>query len=1097
MMLVPTNKVLSIVAKMDRQDPSAARTFLQFALYESMCDQAEAARDEVEPYVLAKMIDTLETARKTMLRNHVGKSINANGDSEDLPYAQGIAVLETHIEKSLSSILATIFNRKHPRGADGRWIHANVGGGTTASLTPMAAQASLHNEAEDKANDWKSQKLITDTTPITMHHRAHGAGGNPISGPAAVVSTTTTIGRLRNDARQLEDNEAGKYKLEGISVTNANKPPAANAKTRVALDIMAAAMGGDKGMGRRLTSGLPMDRDTGENKPQDQNAAEWNRISSAGDRQSYRRMSMTGDLLSRISAPGSTLDTVGGLAQLVGQIGPEAEKVLGPGVRRTAYRYRGTEKRPDRALVRGVAEANASARRLDVRPGKKDLDSYDPAKNAHTQSAVNAERSRLVDAAGVRGGMVSGRGADRTAPNPDADLVALTNHYWMDQRVPADFRTMGMRGDAAVVNLLDRLPSKELTELAVESGEMPPSQGVIINANGDVVTQAVGYNGDHYLPFDLKNLNSLHGGQYVRTRAAGGPTTEDLYTGLLSGARQIQVVSNSGVFTVEFDPDLRGGRRYSDKAGRMISRYGKLLETIVAGNIWQTDLPPEQIAELKQNALKSSQGDPAVYTEHLGILTRRARLASSIVGEDDELALEEAANNVALAAALKEAEERKAQGSRPMSTGERGRVMDDARRVYELKNKNTGARPLRLDGPGYDRALKTLRQEFPYFIRQAKWQSLPNYLKTRGIQNKQEFRHFYPADQGHVKPGQIHFKNKIPQRSGTTEPVSTDAGKTGAVSLPDAVVRSAPAIAVSTVSQAKFQREATKIVGAALGPLLEFAPPGMVAPTNAETPAERDAQAADDYSPAWFVHYKLTQLRDKPGVGKAGASTAFTKWLLTEAPESQRDKVIAGIPEAVAMADTEPEFNSGVVEQAGNKLVSLVEASFPFATAMEGTAPEMTTPGDRGWKPQRFPDIPTSVGAEAYDAFLADKIVSDPAFATAVKEFRQMPLLEDGKFDDQAAANLIEEDLDTYDNERSESGRGPLLATLTAHQKAWSFIKARHAAIILAKIGGTPSDADPFALSKSVRRKVIVHKVNDPFSQRVRIALRKALEESR
>ena len=49
MRLVPTSGVLGIVTKMDRTDPEAARTFLQLALYESMCDQAEAARAEVEP----------------------------------------------------------------------------------------------------------------------------------------------------------------------------------------------------------------------------------------------------------------------------------------------------------------------------------------------------------------------------------------------------------------------------------------------------------------------------------------------------------------------------------------------------------------------------------------------------------------------------------------------------------------------------------------------------------------------------------------------------------------------------------------------------------------------------------------------------------------------------------------------------------------------------------------------------------------------------------------------------------------------------------------------------------------------------------------
>jgi hypothetical protein len=42
---------------------------------------------------------------------------------------------------------------------------------------------------------------------------------------------------------------------------------------------------------------------------------------------------------------------------------------------------------------------------------------------------------------------------------------------------------------------------------------------VIIDADGDVVSQAVGFSDDHYLPFDLANLTRLRGGQYVRTEA--------------------------------------------------------------------------------------------------------------------------------------------------------------------------------------------------------------------------------------------------------------------------------------------------------------------------------------------------------------------------------------------------------------------------------------------------------------------------------------------------------------------------------------------------------------------------------------------------
>ena len=77
----------------------------------------------------------------------------------------------------------------------------------------------------------------------------------------------------------------------------------------------------------------------------------------------------------------------------------------------------------------------------------------------------------------------------------------------------------------------------------------------------------------------------------MRTRAAGGPSTEDIYTGLMSGVRQIQVASNSGVFTVEFDPDFRGSRRYNDKAKRMVERYGSILESVGSNQLYDRTSP--------------------------------------------------------------------------------------------------------------------------------------------------------------------------------------------------------------------------------------------------------------------------------------------------------------------------------------------------------------------------------------------------------------------------------------------------------------------------------------------------------------------------
>ena len=37
---------------------------------------------------------------------------------------------------------------------------------------------------------------------------------------------------------------------------------------------------------------------------------------------------------------------------------------------------------------------------------------------------------------------------------------------------------------------------------------------------------------------------------------------------------------------------------------------------------------------------------------------------------------------------------------------------------------------MRLDGPGYAKALQTLKQEFPYYIRSVEFESVPDWLET-------------------------------------------------------------------------------------------------------------------------------------------------------------------------------------------------------------------------------------------------------------------------------------------------------------------------------------------------------------------------------
>lgn len=255
------------------------------------------------------------------------------------------------------------------------------------------------------------------------------------------------------------------------------------------------------------------------------------------------------------------------LGNWVGTHGPEAEKVLGPGTRKAAYRFRGVEKRPDPKL----------------------------------QSAIDSEMRKIVRSltkSGMSPQKAQAHARDYLIYGPESALGKYT----------ADGRTKGkleVNESPLVLELLKDLPSMELAQLQLSSGHVPPSHGIIIDRKGTVVSQAVGYGDDWYLPFNLRTLNMVNGGEYLRTRMLGGPTSEDLYASLVSEARGFTVMSRSGVFNVEFDPTFRGSRRFNDKAKRMVDRYEKLLDAVKSRNVSPL-IPESRDKELRDAAIEAN-----------------------------------------------------------------------------------------------------------------------------------------------------------------------------------------------------------------------------------------------------------------------------------------------------------------------------------------------------------------------------------------------------------------------------------------------------------------------------------------------------------
>jgi hypothetical protein len=424
----------------------------------------------------------------------------------------------------------------------------------------------------------------------------------------------------------------------------------------------------------------------------------------SGVTESFRRLENGGHLIQSIGVGANrpAVALAGATARYVGQFGPEAEKVIGPHLRRTTYRYRGTERRPDPAVNRLAQGEAIGVLRAEGRDG-----------------AINSQTVRLANG---HTKTVSTRNESPMAALDDQQRV-----YATEQAAVSYF--LGDKKD----DRPSRIPKASRAELQRKSGKITPSEGILIDSTGKVAAQAVGYGEDHYLPFNLKNLGALKGGSYVRTRESGGLTTEDVYAGLMSGARAVTVVSNSGVFVLEFDDTLRGGRRYNDKAKQMVAQYGSTLDAIKSEQIKNPErqLKPADRARLKVQIARRVNDNPDF------------KLFTS--SEKDKIV-----ENQYAAELLKpqlSPEQRKSL-LREASEGARDKQEADYifRQLEEEALENKASSNYRLDGEGYAAAMDALKEQFPYYIGDVRYETKDRAQSSYGgLFNSS-------IDHGYVKP---------------------------------------------------------------------------------------------------------------------------------------------------------------------------------------------------------------------------------------------------------------------------------------------------------------------------------------------------------
>lgn len=404
--------------------------------------------------------------------------------------------------------------------------------------------------------------------------------------------------------------------------------------------------------------------------------------------------------------------------KLVGDMGPEAEKVIGPGIRRAAYRYRGTERpKPDKDIV--------MARDATLRP---------------------IAQSGNLNADSVRAAITQPRVAEGTEDTYGSPLIRA---------------------------MQNRLPDSSLVDLHASSGRITPSEGILLDEQGNILSQAVGNADDHYLPFNLRKISGARGGSYIRTRALGGPTTEDIYTGLMAGLDSMTVVSNSGVYTINFDQSFKGGRRYNDKALRMQLRYGQLVDAVESRKVQLDAIPSDRKKELRQQVTEEIPGDTEEilnqreqrYRELESAEKKNPQPSQKQLAEwEDEFREQQAEKWSNSPAGEMTWAQVKAQASLQAN-----RALDDSEAIDELglrddmdqfieskrEQYSYDKGPLALNGAGYHKALLAMKEQFPYYIKDVSFIPAGNnrtdlgYVKPRHIRPEKAMSgYFDPSIEG-------------------------------------------------------------------------------------------------------------------------------------------------------------------------------------------------------------------------------------------------------------------------------------------------------------------------------------------------------------
>lgn len=452
--------------------------------------------------------------------------------------------------------------------------------------------------------------------------------------------------------------------------------------------------------------------------------------------------------------------------------GVEGGEALRPALTRAAYRYRGVEKTPDRQFTR-----LSMSRLASMKPGENDAEAIASLRRdgGAVVSAALADKAR--DSYGeekkprgsavlpVLGQRLDAWDADpqqRPMTNEQA-LMAVSRDLTAQELVRRQTRSFVARTKESNTGEPEmgsgvRGMRRMIQDIAAGIGRDLPSEGVVIDADGDVVQQAVGVGGDHYQPFNLRGRKAMAGGQYVRTRQLGGITSDDIRTLLASGGRAATVVSASGVYDIELDPSLRNQTRLNAKVLGMVDTYERILDQLAGSQIYARDLPTAVKREARDAARKAAgiknMDAAAEQKEYEKQLDKKRAEMTALTTADEKTARDYAQKN----------------GGTSLSQ----QNLLYKERLEQLRREKV--RKLNLNAEGYEVALHSLQAYYPYFIRDVSRRDLGEFMAASNDTETAKLAHKLTRadkvkDAQYVKPGSVRSGSDQGARTGLPRPL--------------------------------------------------------------------------------------------------------------------------------------------------------------------------------------------------------------------------------------------------------------------------------------------------------------------------------------